>query len=153
MHRSAFNAAMMESTESQHSKMMTDEKFTRIFNFRKNIDEGQSLYQLKQEGYQQAFQWGNKYKIVCIEGVSTLLQQVSMPCDQSGKEIVWKEVLHTDTIFDALITLHLPDHAKGRTLFNRMKTKYANVTVTLCKMFSSTCPQVIFFVFNIRYQR
>ncbi len=113
--------------------------------------KGQSSYQSKREGYQQAFQWGNKYKIVCIEGVFTLVQQGSMQCDQSGKKFVWKEVLHTDTIFDALITLHGPDHAKGRTLFNRMKRKYANVTVSLCTMFSSTCPQVFFFVFNYRY--
>jgi hypothetical protein len=75
VHRSAFNVALLQSTESRHSKMMTVAKFTRIVNFLTYMQEGQSFSELQREGYQQAFQWGKKYKLIRIEEVTTLVQK------------------------------------------------------------------------------
>ena len=114
---------------------MTVDKYNRIVGCIRKLESGSTALQLKADEYPQAHQWEKKYKIVDIEGFHTLLQQC--------KNSVWKEVLHTDTLFDALATLHGSDHAKGRSLFHRVSEKYANVTLAICKIYASTCPQVI----------
>ena len=135
VHRSAFNAALSASTACVHAKMMTVDKYNRIVGCIRKMEAGSTALQLKADGYPQAHQWGKKYKIVDIGGFPTLLQQC--------KTSVCKEVLHTDTLFDALTSLHGSDHAKGRSLFHRVSEKYANVTLAICKIYASTCPQVI----------
>ena len=141
VHRSAFHAAQSDSTACVHAKMMSVDKYNRIVECTRKMEAGFTALQLKADGYPQSHQWEKKYKIVDIGGFHTLLQQ----CKQSA----WKEVLHTDTLFDVLATLHGSDHAKGRSLFHRVVEKYANVTLAICKIYASTCPQVIC-DFNLR---
>lgn len=92
----------------------------------------------------QAHRWVQKYKLVDIGGQKTLLQlQQRETEDPSVTDNVWREVVNTETIFDALSTTHGHDHVKARSLFYRAELKYANLTMSLCKIFGSTCPQVI----------
>jgi hypothetical protein len=58
------------------------------------------------------------------------------------KTNIWKRMLHTDNVFDAIKECHGSDHHIGiKATKNEVNTKYWNVAEQLCRMFVHTCPK------------
>lgn len=56
----------------------------------------------------------------------------------------YKEVSHYNTVFDDIMSMHLPDHVKRSSLHNRCKEKFADsIPLWACIAFQNFCPVCI----------
>ena len=82
------------------------------------------------------------YKNVKTLRISRLENGVEVMEKLDEKSNIWKRVLHTDNIFDAIKECHGNDHHIGiRATKEEVDKKYWNVAEHLCRMFIYTCPR------------
>jgi hypothetical protein len=168
-HRTAFNAAVFDDMQSSHTKMISPDKFGKIWKFMELLNGGGTASGLHKSGWTQAHAWSKKYSLVEVSGERVLLARTSKK-DIHGTIIEeLRQLVHSDNVFDAIYAQHVPDHQRHRNLYYRctlkylfltlpltlslthlylgsnsdanLNPRYSNISQVLCTFFCDTCPK------------
>lgn len=142
-HRCAYDAEC-SSLLKKNSTLMTREKRTLIIGLLIEHREGASINQLKKR-FSTVDHFIKKCAVLQLNGQEAKLvekpeaqEDGSMPSIESMRVYACVE-----ESFDIIKREHAADHAKGRTLYERLSRNYVNIPRQICKVFTETCPRCL----------
>lgn len=142
-HRKLFYEAVNKhlSGKDDSAKPFSDEAYQLRFDILKKAKEGVNLTALKKISAQAA-KFKAKFDIISVGSISKLVYKEKADSNGVLPPIEnYKEVSHYSAIFDAIKKEHLPMHRKRLSLFEEVKSKFADsIPLWACVAFCNLCP-------------
>lgn len=140
-HREAFGEAI-KSLIKKNSTLMTHDKRSLIIDCIIARKNGESLYKLKKL-CSTIDSFEKKCDVLQLQGQAPrLVEKPKVPEGGSGLPSIESMRVYScvEEVFDVIRGHHASDHAKGRSLYERIDRNYKNIPRDFCKVFTDTCP-------------